>query len=429
VLVFASGRAALLSITPNVKPQLHDFIKGQTLFASFYPGQSEHLVTAGDDGSIRHWQITGDHIKEIASQRVPETAIDWISLAEDGDEMLAVGSNRVLYVLDRRDGRILTAMGESESVDWAAARAVAMPLVNVPPDRAPSSATIAYPDAALKVVRTLRAGDRDWVVTEQPRQLSSDYTTYVVDGGRAATYPGLDMDVAAIEQHGDLLWLKGGGIWSNSGGPLVRLDGKDMLFHPRRDTVVSAIVPYQGKHVLATNRGLHILDGKNVMRVTKDNVAIRDLHLAGDQLWIATDQGAFVLSKDRLIRVTERFVDVQKVKHVGGRVWLLTKSADMSVPSGPAHLIENYFDRALPGSKARVTNVVEARGKTWLLASPGLYVFDGQRAIEVGPIPQWVFDLQEDRERLIVKTTTMFDGLGPTYEIDPDTLKAHELAR
>jgi hypothetical protein len=433
-VVFASGRAGLVSVEPNTQPHLRDFIKAHALFAGFYPGRNDQLVTTGDDGSIRHWQISGNEIKEIDSQRLPDVAIDWITFSDDGEQMLAVGDNRVLYVIDHRNGRVLTEMGKAQDIDWAEwAEARAMPWqpVSVVPERVQASVSIAYPDAALKVIGALQAAGRTWVVTEKPDEYVSSYTTYLVDGARAVTYPGLEMKVEAIEQHGNLFWLKSRGIFGGEiSGPVVRIDDKEVLFYPKKSVFVNAIIAYQGKSYLATNQGLYVADEKHLTRVTKDTIMVQGLYPLGDQLWVATKQGAYVLDKERLIRVTEPFLDVQTIKQVAERVWLLTNSGEAFVPAGPAYLVENYFARPFPNRNARVANVIEAGGKTWLLGMPGLHVLNGERAIEVGSIPQDVIDLQEEHGRVFAKTQTRnfpYTNPGPTYEINLNTLKALEV--
>src|SRR5215211_4472734 len=242
-------------------------------------------------------------------------------------------------------------------------------------------------------------------------------------------YPGLG-DYEAIEQFGDLFWLKRRD-WSNREvGPVVRIVGKELLFYPRNATV-NAVAAYQGKVFLATNRGLYAREGTNLTRVIKDTVAVTGLYPYGDQLWIATKQGAYVLEKERLFRVTEPFLDVVAIKQVGGRFWVLTKSGEFASPGGPAYLVADYRARVLPNRKGRVTNVIEAGGRTWLLGSPGLHVLDGERLTEVGPIPQDVIELQEDEGRMIAKTQTRswpFTSAGPTYAIDLHTLKAVDVA-
>jgi hypothetical protein len=122
-LVFESGRAALVSVGSDMKPSMRDFIKERTLFAAFIPGRNDHLVTASNDGWIRQWQVVNDEIKEIenASQRLPEVAIDWIAFSDDNAEMLAIGADRVVYVIDQHTHRVVAQVGAGQNIDWAAA--------------------------------------------------------------------------------------------------------------------------------------------------------------------------------------------------------------------------------------------------------------------------------------------------------------------
>ena len=106
-VVFESGRAALVSFGPDMTPHMRDFIKERTLFAGFVPGRNDRLVTTSDDGWIRQWDVVDDEVREIAGQRIPDVAVDWIAFSDDGKEMLAVGDNRAVYVIDQQTHRIV----------------------------------------------------------------------------------------------------------------------------------------------------------------------------------------------------------------------------------------------------------------------------------------------------------------------------------
>jgi hypothetical protein len=54
--------------------------------------------------------------------------------------------------------------------------------------------------------------------------------------------------------------------------------------------------------------------------------------------------------------------------------------------------------------------VLEAAGKTWLLGHLEIYVLQGDRPVEVGPIPQDVIAVWEEHGRVIAMTYT---GVAP----------------
>ena len=128
--------------------------------------------------------------------------------------------------------------------------------------------------------------------------------------------------------------------------------------------------------------------------------------------------------------MTEPYLNVRAIKQVATRVWLLTKTDQLSPPTGPAYVDDEYLSRPLPSGKSHISDVIEAAGRTWLLGMPGLYLFDGQRAIEIGPVPEDVVGLREEDGHLIAKTETRnwpFTSGGPDYVIDVNRLEARPL--
>ena len=84
-VVFESGRVAIIDaqqcIVERVKKEhcFRDLSKENALFANFYPGEKDRVVTAGRDGVIRHWQISQNEVKETERQSLPGVAIDWVA--------------------------------------------------------------------------------------------------------------------------------------------------------------------------------------------------------------------------------------------------------------------------------------------------------------------------------------------------------------
>jgi hypothetical protein len=179
---------------------------------------------------------------------LPAAGIDWIAFSDDHETMLTVGDDRVLRVVTRSDGRVLAEMGKGQGIDWAAVRTVPIQSSPIKPDRVPPSASVSYPDSALKVVRMLEAAGHTWVVVQQS---ALNHSTYLIDGDRALTYPGLALKVTAIEQHVQLLWLKG----ASNAGSLVRIEGADLIFYPAKGVPLNGVVAYHGKDFLMTRSG------------------------------------------------------------------------------------------------------------------------------------------------------------------------------
>ena len=460
-VVFESGRVAIIDaqqcIVERVKKEhcFRDLSKENALFANFYPGEKDRVVTAGRDGVIRHWQISQNEVKETERQSLPGVAIDWVAFSNEsssGEESIAggnvawraieyftqwlgkaqptanqlilvVGDNNSLYVISRPDGRKLLELNGAKDIDWASARAMEWQPADFTLESVSPSSSVPYPDPKLALARILQTGGRTWLVTEKQDDWRTEHTTYLVDGAQAVTYPGFDRDTQKIEQYGDFVWLRG----DDGVGPFVRVDGNRIVYCPNKNLWVKAVVSYQGKTYLGTNRGLYTIESGRFSVATPDDIVVNALHVLDGRLWVASEQGAYVLDKGQFIRVSEPFVNVRAVKQVGADLWLLTKINDFNAPAGPAYLEADYLSRPLPSLKAHITDVIQVGGKTWLLGMPGLYLFNGQRATEIGPIAQDVVKLREENGALIASTevrTFPFSNPGPDYEIDLDSLKA-----
>jgi hypothetical protein len=430
LVVFESGRAAVLSIGTERTPKMKDVVKTSVLFAAFYPGRDDRFVTSGEDGVISHWQFTNDEIKQTNRQHIADTPIDWVSFSDDGTAMMAVGDNQYLYVIDRGTGRVLTSVRETEGISWASARTVVFEPVRVVPERAKPLHSIPRSEHSLEGASIIQSAGRTWVVTEQPGEDQKDQeyqylrkcALYVINGESAMTYPGMATDPREIEQYGELFWIKSPGI-------VVRFEGNEAVFYPSKDIQVNSVAFYDSKLYLATSRGLYVIQGTDLMRVTKDTIKVRGLYVIGTQLWVATEQGGFVIENDELRKVTEPFLNVRLIKKVGGQIWMLTGAATASAwfgHPGPAYLVDGYLSRPLPDRKVGIVDVVQACGKVWLAGSPGLYRIEGDRAVNVGAITQEVKAIHEENGKIRVETQTYNNSPytldGPEYEVDPNSM-------
>jgi hypothetical protein len=234
---------------------MRDIIKERTLFAGFVPGRNDRLVTSGKDGWIRQWQVANDEIREIDSERarIPDVAIDWVGFSDDDTEMLAVGEDRVVYVIDRRSHQVMPERGDGRNIDWAAARTVPLQPVELRTESASASDTIPLPQPDQPGARSLQAGGRTWlVVARSGPNDSTSYKTYLVEGDHAVTFAGLELNAEAIEQFGDLFWIKSRPALSSDppSGPVLRVDGAAFFY---RKSGVRAVVAYQNDLFLAAD--------------------------------------------------------------------------------------------------------------------------------------------------------------------------------
>jgi hypothetical protein len=440
VVVFESGRAALVTLQADGRPSMRDIIKAGVLFAAFEPGSSDRLVTSGSDGTVRSWQITSAETRETSSQDIADTAIDWLSISDDGTRMLAVGADQYLYVIDRSTARVLASVRD-ESIDWAGVRTVAFNALPTDPERKASPIVRPRSNAALRAGRTFEGAGRKWIVAEEPSKYYGRKVTYLVDGDDAVTYHGMAIDTPAadeyigmsadtqaVEQHGDLLWLRSSLPGTDAfAGPLLRLADREAFFYPNAKAWVWSLVVRDGKTYLGTSYGLWVLAGEKLTQITRGDLWVREIHPTGAQLWLATNRGGYVVENDGVMRVTEPFVDVTKIVELDGRIWMLTRA---SGSPGPVHLVDGYFSQPFPNRSVAVADVVEAAGRVWLLGTKGLYLFDGGRARAVAGVPVPINAVREANGKLVLETWT--DGLhlaaGPSYELDPASLQVSRLS-
>jgi hypothetical protein len=190
----------------------------------------------------------------------------------------------------------------------------------------------------------------------------------------------------------------------------------------------TAIVRHRGRLYIGTSgSGLLVLDGDRLSRITRErsSVGVQELRVVGKRLLMATNRGAYVVEDDRVLRITEPFLNVRRVVGFAGDVWLLSGET----PPGPAYLVDGYFARPLPSRLAHVADVVAAGGKVWLVGAPGLHLFDGGRTRPVTGVKEQITVVREDAGTLRLETQTGFPPEpGPTYTLDPATLRATPVA-
>ena len=426
LVVFESGRSALITMEGDGASMQAVTSEG-VLFAAFERSSNNRFRTTGEDGTIRGWRIDGGGVEPTESAHVADTAIDWLSDAADAERILAIGANHTVYVLNAATNQVVDTVRD-ERVDWTDVRTVAFDPVTVSPKAIAPLQPRSTSDVRARARRTLEGAARTWIVADEPGESGfPTRVTYLIDGERAVTYPSLTVDAQAIEQHGYLVWLRSGTSAAElRGGPLLRFDEGDVSAVAGWAT---AIVRHRGRLYIGTSgSGLLVLDGDRLSRITRErsSVGVQELRVVGKRLLMATNRGAYVVEDDRVLRITEPFLNVRRLS-VGfaGDVWLLSGET----PPGPAYLVDGYFARPLPSRLAHVADVVAAGGKVWLVGGPGLHLFDGGRTRPVTGVKEQITVVREDAERSGSETQTGFPPEpGPTYTLDPATLRATPVA-
>lgn len=385
VVVFESGRAAWVAMPQGGKPALTEIAKTEVLFAAFDPGRKNQVLTSGVDGFVRRFDIAEAKPVEIGSYRIADTAIDFIGFSDDRREMLAVGENRAMYVVDSGTGRVLRAIREAEGIDWATTRVLSVEPESVLPEH----------------------------VQPQPTLPPADSTS--------------------IERYGDLIWFKrAADVPSGFLGPVIRLEPDGAAYFPSKDVEVTAIASHEGQLYLATARGLYALSGTDFKRISRATMEIHGLYPISGKLWVATRRGGYLLDRGRLYRVTDSLAPIRVIKAVDGRIWMLTESSGggFGRKYGPAYRVDGYLSQPLPNPKARIFDVVSVAGKTWMAGNPGLYVMGEERALPVGKLPEDVTAIEGDAGGVLVKTEIRnwpYVSDGPQYQVDPASLAVRKL--
>ena len=428
LVVFESGRVGLIGWSDDAKPVLRDVVKKGALFAAFDPAGNNQVLTAGRDGVLRRFEMGVAGAVEIGEYKIADTAIDFVSFSDDSKELLAVGDNQTMYVVDHDSGHVLRAIREDEGIDWAATRVVAVKPEVILPERGGALPALPLTDPSVAGARAMTVAGHQWLVTETSADYGKAYVTFRVNSDEGIAYAVVAQDVQTIEQYGDLVWLKSRPVLQDGlSGRVVRFDGNEAIYYPSKDIEVSAVATFGGKLYLATGHGLFTIEGSTLKRISRATLEVRGLYPMGERLWVATNQGGYLVEKDLLYRLTDPFAQIRAVKEVGGRVWMLTKSSagNLSANFGPAYLVDGYLSRPYPNPEAQIADVVWAAGKTWLAGSPGLYVLAASQALPVGNIPEVVNAIDELPTGVRVSTeihSWPFVNSGPQYDVDASSL-------
>jgi antiphage defense system Thoeris ThsB-like protein len=367
-LVFRSTRAALVSITENGTASVRVISPENVLFAAFADGKDDLLVTAGEDGVVRLWEVGDNEIRESSHTAPLPAAVDWVSLSEDGRRLAAVAADHRVYVIDRERGDLITTLDLADTVDWAAARTVAPPPSHeVRPAPADELGPAVPFDSATLAVRDVTVIDGvPWAFTEEREEgeLLSKNSAYLVSGGQARLFAAR---LSAVSKHHDVLWFSeswAGGtpywITDNSVRRLLSAESKPQCIFAQGSVVW-----------IGTARGAYRHEGAETRLETPDDLFVEGIREIGGRLWLRTKQGCFVIEHDRLVRVTDWFLQAREIKEAGGRTWILGEDS--------AYRVNGYFTTRLPNRGAKVSDVLEAGGCAWIVEKDRLHKVDVDR--------------------------------------------------
>ena len=412
-VVFESGRSGIITQDNRGNPILKNLPTRRVLFAGFDPQHPHIAFTAGESGIVESWKISGADVHPLNSYEGVHQALDWLDFGDDGEEIVAIGSDHTIFLFDRRSRKSSGRIDFSQDIDWAGTRALpSPPAQNIQFDYHVTPKVVSKEEAITNVLDAKQINDELWTI-------SGDYT-YGQDLFRVKQTESqrLEHDVRGlntIEQHGNLI--------RTGNGLLYLFDGDAPRPIADKDTVVHAIKQYKGVRWVGTNKGLFTLrkirleNRYELHRVS--TVQVKKFIEIGESLWLATMKGAYILDGDRVIRITDPFVEVMDIKLVGDETWILSKD-------GPGYRVKGFFAIPFPSPRSRVKAVSYIENKIWILTNIGVLVIDDgklRRVIGVRGKPE---SIEEVGGRIFLRTQYSLASLGkePIYEIDPKRLVA-----
>ena len=427
LLVFESGRAALLALDGNGRPKLTDIAQNGVLFAGFAAGREDMVITSADDGSIVLWDLAGDAIGEVARMKPLPSPADWVSLDDSAIRLAAVGANQKVYILDRASGELLSTLDYSDAIDWAAVRAIAVPRRMANPGPAEDfGSAMPFPPPDLLVSNLQRIDDITWMFTEDwtENEYYAKRAAYRVDGLEAKLLPGVHAEFA--EKHVDLLWMRVGVAY---GGAAFRHRDNYLRRFPTKEIEVTCLHEKDGVVWVGTRLGAYRHDAHSSRLVTPENLNIQSIDEIGGRLWIRATEGAYLLEDDRLVRVTEPFLNIRYIKKAGGAVWILTKTQEIFDSDGPAHRVRGYFSSPLPSAKSKVSDVIEAGTAAWLAEAGRIHRVEGDDVHTITGLVSNVDDIVQVGRTLWLTTHSrgLFASRQQSYRMDADALAPEAL--
>jgi hypothetical protein len=422
VLVFESGRGAILSIGEDGKPRLTDIASGEMRYAGFVGDQEDRVISSSQSGAVTTWDIDGDNIREASRLATLPCPIDSVGFDEDLKYVAAVGANQTIYVLDAVTGELLQPLNYADEIDWASVRAIPPSVRDVKPgvavDLGPPES---FPAERLHVAAVANIEGRTWLFTEDPEDnYSLRRASYVLESDVIRSFP---CAAVGVEKHGDILWLPDRGPFGISpSGKAYWLNQGGYRPFPSADCQVNCVLEKDGVVWLGTSAGAfrHFHEVQSL--VTPDTSSIEGIAEVGGRIWVwGSEAGTFVVDGDRLVRVTERFSKPRSIRHAAGAIWVLTGDEGIFGRSGPAYRVAGYLASETPRATARVSSVLEAGGFAWIAEQDRLHRVDEQGLCVAIGIPSYV-DGMFQTGGTIWLTTHSGGSPGPIYRMNANTL-------
>ena len=422
LLLFESGRAALLTLDNHGEPQLTDFEQDNVLFVGFASGRNDLVITSSEDGRIVLWRLEGNTIGKAISMNPLPSAVDWVNLDENSQRLAAVGADQNLYVVDCSSGERLDTLNYSDAIDWAAVRSVAVPPLTVERALAQSfGETVSFPSLKLLVSNLQCIDGMTWMFTEDwsENDFFPTRAVYRVEGHEAILLP--DVQASLVEQHSDLLWMR---VGLGYGGKAYQCRDEKLHRFPNHTLEVLCMYKKDGVIWVGTSLGAYRHEGDDSRLVTPFNLSVGEIREIGGYLWVLAKEGAYIYENERLIRISTPFLDIREIKEVGGDIWIHTKTDEIFDSSGPVYRVNGYFSHALPSVRSKIAHVIEADGVAWLSEGECLHRVEGDDIRTIKGFSSNVSDIVQIGRTLWLATFSrgLFASQQQLHRMDADTL-------
>ncbi len=373
-----NGQAYIWQVGVNDSKGVRKLVQPGIVSLAFDPKSSpDRLATGGSDGAVTLWSIDAKGPSELRTIRHGFSSVGYVTFTDDGARLLTVSEDLSARVWDVASGRLLERTNPDRGDNRNAI---------VKPQRMEGAAAVSRQiDTAAGIPLSELQGIHDvastpagtFLLARKKELFATAFDAYAVVDERAVL---LRDDVVEIVADTDDVWLRtgssreAGSIFGSSDGPAWKVRAQPLsLMQPVSDNA-SQVVLHEGHAWLLTRTQLVIVAGEQRFSFAPADLAARRIIRSGTTLWLSADQGLYRAEGLNAVRVTSVPMDATGMRQVGHDWWITTQSkvGDKS-DAGAAYRLRGSELAAIPDEDTRVHDLLEAKGRTWLGTSRGVY--------------------------------------------------------